>query len=138
PEFYYGQDMDLWYRLAGQGSFDTVPACLYRVRLFPGSISGQNRLRQEQIGRCAQDAYWHRQRGESEVDALRRAASIRSGLKGELPFSASGAGAHLIAELLRRNRDVRCRRYFRQALGQNPFRFNTWIRFVQSFFLRVS
>jgi len=37
--FTYGQDWDLWYRFAEQGSFFQIPEVLTRVRLFPvGSL----------------------------------------------------------------------------------------------------
>ncbi len=137
-EFYYGQDMDLWYRLADMGSFETIPACLYQARLFPESISAQNRFRQEKIGRYSREAYMRRQKGESEIDALRRAAALRPDRLDGRCQVASGEGAHFIAELLRRNQDPRCRSYFRLALKQNPFRLNSLIRFLQSFYLRAS
>ena len=34
PEFYYGQDWDLWYRLAETGDFLVLPQVLYNARFF--------------------------------------------------------------------------------------------------------
>jgi glycosyltransferase involved in cell wall biosynthesis len=132
PEFYYGQDWDLWYRLAERGRFAIVPECLYRVRLFPTGISGMNRLRQERIGRQALAAHWCRRAGEPEEDVLAKAALIRPGETGRGARASRGEGAHHIAELLRKRRDRRCQRYFRQALRENPLRLNSLVRWGQS------
>ncbi len=128
--FYYGQDMDLWCRLAETGKFAAVPEPLYQARIFPNGISAVNRLRQREIGLCSRGALAARVRGEDENPFLKRAALILPVKEGNRKV---GEGAHFIAELLRLNGDLRCRRYFRQALRQNPLRLNTWFRFLQSF-----
>ncbi len=47
--FYYGQDFDLWYRLAALGKFQTVDEVLYTARISPDSISRTARPRQERL-----------------------------------------------------------------------------------------
>lgn len=136
PEFYYGQDWDLWYRMAVIGRFLMVPETLQRVRLFPDSLSALNRERQERIGRCALEAYWLRRRGLDESACLEAASRLRPGVAPGPP-SRSGDGAHFIGELLRRRGDSRCRRYFLHALHDSPFRANTWVRLAQSVRLRT-
>lgn len=131
PQFYYGQDWDLWYRLAGLGLFRMVPEALQRVRLFPDSLSALHRERQERIGRCSLEAYWLRRAGRDESACLEAASRLRPGASSGSP-PRRGEGAHFIGELLRRRGDPGCRRYFRQALRSNPFRANTWLRLAQA------
>ncbi len=138
--FYYGQDWDLWYRLAECGTFAGVREVLYRCRIFPEGISMQNVERQRQIHVCSRGAFLARRRGEDETPFLERAATIRpsvkNGSKGEqksLPADHA-AGYYFIGEALRRNRDRRCRLYFRQALFCRPGNLRSWARLVQSCF----
>ncbi len=137
-QFYYGQDWDLWYRLAERGRFLMVPEELFRVRLFVVGLSADNRARQAAIGRCSLNAFWSRRTGQTEAGWLEEASLIRPGSDGALRKSGrSGEGAHFIGEMLRRNGDPRCRRYFAEALRHNVFRPNTWCRLVQSLSIRV-
>src|SRR5205823_3112993 len=48
-EFYYGQDWDLWYRLAALGKFQMIPEALYRARVSPESISIEARKAQSAL-----------------------------------------------------------------------------------------
>jgi glycosyltransferase involved in cell wall biosynthesis len=132
-QFYYAQDWDLWYRLAEQGHLAIVPEVLYRARVFSSSLSAMNMDRQSLIVKQALLAFWCRQRGEPEAECLERAAVIRPAGGHSEKRRDQGGGSHFIGELLRKNGDVRCRRYFLKALHANLFRFNTWIRLLQSF-----
>ena len=132
PSFYYGQDWDLWYRLAETGRFAVVQEVLYRCRLFPTSISARNRRRQDAIGQCALEALWARMRGESEAVPLERASAIRPGWDDAMDEEEPGAGEHFIGSLLQACGDSRCRQYYKQALRENPWRWKTWIRYLQS------
>jgi hypothetical protein len=131
--FYYGQDWDLWYRLAERGAFALIPEVLYRARLFPDGISACHRVRQEQLGRLSLEAFRLRRQGLPEEQCLRQAAAIRPGRPSAPAWRSKGEGAHLIGELLRTRGDTRCRPYFLQALRSNPFRLNSWVRLLQSF-----
>jgi len=132
PEFYYGQDWDLWYRLAERSQFSMVPEVLARVRLFPESLSAGARERQEQIGRCSLGAFWARREGRPEAEWLARAAVLRPEASARAP-RPSGEGARFIGELLRKNGDSRCRRYFRAALRADPLDARAAFRLLQSF-----
>lgn len=134
-EFYYGQDWDLWYRLAERGSFAMIPDVLYRARLFPESLSAGARRRQERIGRCSLGAFWARREGRSETVWLQRAAAIRP-RAGSATRRARAEGCYFIGELLRQNRDPRCRRYFRSAWRSNPLYLPAILRWLQSLPLR--
>ncbi len=74
--FYYGQDYDLWYRLAELGKFLYIDEVLYTARITPDSITGAARERQLAIGELSREALAARQRGEPDTEVLARAAAI--------------------------------------------------------------
>jgi hypothetical protein len=118
PEFYYGQDWDLWYRLAAAGRFQIVPEVLYRARVTPSSISGTNRDAQQALAELSRAALQARMRGQPEAPILGRAAAIgptRAANRG-----SRARGLYFIAEALRRNGDARAWRYFDQAIRTWP------------------
>lgn len=135
PEFYFGQDWDLWYRLAGQGTFVHIPEVLTRVRLFPGGLSSRHWREQRTIAQLSITCHVARSRGESEDLPLRLAAAIRPRPKISRRPVADGAraeGAYFIAEALRRNRDRRCWPYFLEALRHGFWKPRIWVRALQA------
>jgi glycosyltransferase involved in cell wall biosynthesis len=138
PEFYFGQDWDLWYRLASQGPFVHIPEVLTRVRLFPGGISSRHWREQRAIAELSLACHVARSRGESELPLLKKAAAIRPkpGLpRKPLVDGARAEGAYFIAEALRRNRDRRCWRYFREALCHGFWKPRIWVRALHALFV---
>jgi glycosyltransferase involved in cell wall biosynthesis len=131
--FYYGQDFDLWLRLAEIGKFQGIDEVLYTARITPDSISGSARLRQEELGRLSRAALDARQRGESDASILARAAAITR--VSRRPIAIRGNGLYFIGEALRRNGDRRARRYLRQAIAAWPLSMRAWIRYFQSLVL---
>lgn len=131
--FYYGQDFDLWLRLAEIGKFQGIDEALYTARITADSISGSARARQEELGRLSRAALDARQRGESEKGILDRAAAITRVTT--RPMSSRGNGLYFIGEALRRNGDRRARRYLRQSIAAWPWSMRAWIRYVQSLVL---
>jgi glycosyltransferase involved in cell wall biosynthesis len=133
-QFYYGQDWDLWFRLAEHGKFHIVPKVLYRTRILPEGISAMNRDRQVLIAECLRAACRCRGVGQDESAVLSRAAAIRPGCAGHrLKRSRPSEGWYLVGEQLRRNGDARCRRYLLQAIRQSPWDGRPWVRLMQSF-----
>jgi glycosyltransferase involved in cell wall biosynthesis len=137
-QFYYGQDWDLWYRLAEQGMFAVVPEVLYRARLFAGSLSALNNARQEAIGRCALDAFTLRRQGGDEAVALEQAARIRpnAGTRRRATAPARAAGWYFVGAALLRNRDPRCRAYLWKAVRFCPYHLRAWLKLALSLRLR--
>lgn len=138
PEFYFGQDRELWYRLAEVGLFAMVERPLYRVKLTLGSISSEFKSQQDRLGKLAHDAFWARQRGVSDQDQLREASKIRP--LGARPRSqkANAAWLYFIGECLRKNRDPRALRYLVKSLKIDPLAPKTWVRLSQSVVLLMS
>lgn len=135
PEFYFGQDWDLWYRLASQGTFVHIPEVLTKVRLFPSGLSSRHWREQRAIAQLSLACHGARSRGESEQPLLQQAAAIRAkppATKKPLFDAARAEGAYFIAEALRRNGDRRCWAYFREALRYGFWKPRVWLRAVQS------
>jgi GT2 family glycosyltransferase len=131
--FYYGQDFDLWYRLAEIGKFQAMNEVLYTARITPESITGAARPRQKRLGELSRAALHARKRGESDAAILAQAAAI-----GQAPRrsrSRRGNGLYFIGEALRRNGDRRARHYLLRAIAAWPFSPRAWVRFAQSLVL---
>lgn len=131
--FYYGQDWDLWYRLGEVGDFMIVQQTLYVARVTPASISSSSRVDQQRIAALAKEAFLARRRGESDQSIVARAATIRP--SGHSDRCARSGSLYFIGEALRRNGDVRCRRYLLQAALACPLSAKAWVRLVQSVLL---
>ena len=69
-QFYYGQDSDLWLRLASQGPLAYEQAFLYRFRYSPDAISGKYRDLQRRFGEIGQACFAARRSGQSEAKHL--------------------------------------------------------------------
>ncbi len=132
-EFYYGQDWDLWYRLAAVGKYQCVQEVLYQMRVMPEGISATARDEQMAIARLSHEALRARMEGRSEEPILTRAALIKSRSK---RLGARSRGLYFIGEALRRNGDVRARRYLLQAALSCPVLPKPWLRLAQSLLLR--
>lgn len=138
-QFYYGQDWDLWYRLAERGKFAGVQDLLYRCRIFPDGISMQNPERQRQIHACSRGAFCARRRGESEEPFLQCAVQLRPMISAIGKRSASGnrsAGCYFIGEALRGNMDMRCQHYLRMAVVSRPWMVKGWLRLAQGLLMQ--
>lgn len=131
--FYYGQDYDLWYRLAEIGTYQGIDQVLYTARITTDSISSGARLRQNRLGQFSRAALEARQRGQSDATILERAAAI--GRAPRRALSQRGNGLYFIGEALRRNGDRRARRYLRESIAAWPFSVRTWVRYLQSLVL---
>ncbi len=129
PEFYYGQDWDLWYRLASAGLFQSIDQPLYFAHIAPESISGSSRDTQHSLAKLSLRALMARSQGQSEAPILAQAARIRS--SGTLGRYGRARGLHFIGEALRRNGDARGRAYLRAAIRECPFLLRAWIRYAQ-------
>ena len=135
-EFYYGQDWDLWYRLAECGTYFVVPEVLYRARVFPGGISMRNAERQRNIAECSRGAFRARRLGLDERPWLERAAAIRpkpaAPQAGKAKKPSEAPGLYFVGEALRRNRNAQCRRYLVAVIKADPLEWRAYVRLLQS------
>lgn len=130
-EFYYGQDWDLWFRLAEVGRFQTLWQTLYRARMMPGSLSLTNKRRQEAIAKLSLEALMRRRRGLSEKSVLGEASAIRPGGAMEISRRERAAGMYFIGEVLRKNGDPRAARFLAEAVRGDPLSPRFWLRLLQ-------
>jgi hypothetical protein len=127
-EFRFGQDWDLWYRLAAVGQFLIVQQALYTARVSPNSISSAAARSQKALGRLSHSAMIARLRGGDETPLLRRASLI--GRCAQATRRSRARGLYFVAEALRRNKDDRARAYFRESIKVWPWSPRAWLRLV--------
>jgi glycosyltransferase involved in cell wall biosynthesis len=134
-EFYFAQDVDLWTRLAEQGSWGYASQVLYEVRFELDGISARHRGAQLALRELINQARELRRQGRSEAEVLEKAAAIRPGAKGgpgTAPSKHRAAAAYFVASCLERQRDPRARAYFAEVLRHQPLHLRTWFKLVRS------
>lgn len=137
-QFYFGQDWDLWYRLARIGPFVHQAEVLTSVRLFPQGLSSRFYREQQRIAEISLACYVARRAGLSDSLLLTKAFAIRPQISGSARFSSAfkrSDGFYFIGESLRRNADKRSITYLLMALRLGFWRPRTWIRFFQALFI---
>ena len=135
PEFYFGQDWDLWYRLSSEGTFVHQPEVLTRVRLFSDGLSSRHWREQREIAKLSLACHVARNCGHEEIQLLQLAAAVHPKPKAKnwLPWDGRRAeGAYFIGEALRRNGDRRCRSYFCEAIRYGFWKPRIWLRACQA------
>ena len=137
PDFYYGQDWDLWYRLAERGQFCLLPTVLYQARLFPHALSMRKWHQQRRIAACSLGAFVARRRGLDEKPFLARARAIRPTANNAWidPFIrlwSGGDGAYFIGEALRRTRHPHAPRYLLASIRSAPLQVRAYVRLMQA------
>lgn len=132
-QFYWGQDWDLWYRLAERGRFAMAPEVLYRVRLLPGSLSAHHRRSQWRLGRYSREAARCRRLGLDESAALAAAARIRpTPTRAADRRRGEAEVCRLVGEALRRRGDPRAVHYLWRAVQLRPWHPVVWLRWAQA------
>ena len=132
PAFYYGQDWDLWYRLAEQGKFAVIEETLYRARVFPDGLSAGREGAQRRIGRYSRAALASRLRGDDEAPWLARARQVRPAAGARRSRRRLAAGHYFIGSCLQRRGDPRQRVYLGRAARLDPLMLRAWCRLAWS------
>jgi len=132
-QFYYGQDSDLWLRLARHGQIVYVPEVYYVAQKHPMSISGSNRTIQAAFGRLARDCHVARMERKSETPWLEAADELRRQVielepAGRTDRLATARANYLIGSSLQRNGDGRAIEYLLRAVRTYPFLWRAWPR----------
>lgn len=137
PEFYYGQDWDLWYRLAEAGDFLALREVLYRARFFPEAISMTQADKQRRMAVLSKRAHCLRKRGESDEMVLDEASSVRPGVDRPTVVKRQYAGGYyFVGEALRRSGHRACRSYLLKSIKARPLSPRSWLRLLQASLLR--
>ena len=134
PVFYYGQDADLWMRLAEHGGVAYTDGLFYEYRLGPGAITGAHRKDQQVFGHLGQRCRTARRNGRSESHVLAEAQAlsnrIRQAPMASKPWHQSILHYH-VGSLLEKTDPTAAAAYFRQALESDPWalkaRLKLWL-----------
>lgn len=128
--FYFGQDQDLWYRLAAIGRFQLIEQLLYRVMVEPGSISSRYWKEQQAGAELSREALRLRMRGmpDDRILEMVRRIGPESGARSK---KHTAKGLYFIGECLRRRGDGRAWTYFRQAVASDRLVWRAWLRLAQ-------
>lgn len=122
-QFYFAQDLDLWMRLTERGYLSFIPEILYEARFTPWGISGGYAPEQRKLSELIVVSRCRREAMIPDDDVLAMAARIRPPAKevGSRPNRIRQArGFYFMAQMLRRNGNVRCRDYYARAIQCNP------------------
>lgn len=132
PQFYFGQDLDLWIRLAERGRHVVVPDILYQAAFSCASISGVYRKEQIETTKIILECARLRRSGLSEQPALNKASSIRPNTKREQNRLQRARALYFIGMCLNIRQDSQARSYFREALHTYPFHLKAAARLLLS------
>ena len=131
--FYYGQDSDLWMRLAERGGVAYLAEPFYAYRFGADSISGGRRSVQKAFGRLGRECRAARRAGRSEEPALVRLRRLSDQVRrGRRPATRRGLaqGHYHVGCLLEASDPAAAADYFRAALMCDPLawkaRFKLW------------
>ena len=134
PEFYFGQDWDLWYRLASLGTFCTIQKRLCVCSVTLGSISASRKQEQERFGRLSRKAFLARQAGLSDQPVLEEARQLLSAIVTEAsPRQDRAAANYFVGKCLLDNRNLAASDYLMSAIKENPLHLRAWIGLARSF-----
>jgi glycosyltransferase involved in cell wall biosynthesis len=125
--FYFAQDVDLWSRLLEQGRHATIPEVLYQAQLQPSSLSGRYAKQQKNLAHLIKEATALRRNGGNDKEILEKASQImpQGGVAGRKGIAA---GAYFIGSCLQHRDRRAARRYFVEAIRNNPFLWRAWIK----------
>lgn len=127
--FVVAQDIDLWLRLSELGSCLGMPEVLYQARIELGSISSRRRVEQFRLGNLALMCAKRRQAGEDEQNLL------DDYVPEALPKTAVGRFEkarfnYFIASCLAGHDRIASKRYYRNALQENPMHLKALFRLI--------
>lgn len=120
PAFVVAQDIDLWLRLAEKGVCWGLEAVCYEARLAANSISGRRRGEQMRAGILAIECAKLRRSGQSDVARIEIEPPICIRTGGATTRLEKSRFNYFIGACLRKSDANAARRYFRQAVRENP------------------
>jgi glycosyltransferase involved in cell wall biosynthesis len=135
-EFYYGQDWDLWYRLASLGAFCMLQETLCACRVASGSVSISWKQEQNRFAQLSRRAMLMRERGMSDEPVLAEARQVLSSLKRRVTRHDKAAAHYFIGKCLLENRDEAAIAYLMLAIKEDPAHLWAWIGLARSIFAR--
>jgi len=135
--FYYGQDSDLWLRMAEVSRFGYVPTILYRFLRSPNSISGNQRSVQREFGLLAEQCAEARRACLSEQQYLDKAMALTQEIRvrvrdvGDVARDSMAMNYLLGSQLVVQGRREG-RPFLWHVLKRRPLHLRAWFRLLQS------
>jgi glycosyltransferase involved in cell wall biosynthesis len=135
PEFYFGQDWDLWYRLSSLGTFCMLQRRLCICSITPASISGSRKAEQERFARLSRKALLVRQAGLSDEPVLQEARQILSCVAKRANSKRDrAAGNYFVGKCLLDNQNKAAFGYLLAAVKEDPLHLAGWVNLTRSLF----
>ncbi|MEK6285232.1 MAG: glycosyltransferase [Acidobacteriota bacterium] len=128
--FYFGQDLDLWIRLAEQGEHIVLPEVLYQAAVTVQSISGLYRREQVEIAKLILASAGLRRRSINDVGILNQVKLMKPSTKRQQDRLQRAKALYFIGSCLRKRRNPVAAHYFQQALRSNPFHVKSALRLL--------
>ena len=128
--FYFGQDLDLWIRLAEHGRHHVIPELLYQASITAESISGLYRKEQVQLTKLMLEAAAARRKRVSELPILEKARSVLPNVKRARSPFAQARGFYFIGACLQRRGSPKASFYFKEAVRACPIHLRSWYRLI--------
>lgn len=136
--FRYGQDWDLWYRMAETTQFALVPEVLYVARLTLRGISLARKNEQSAFSRLSRLAAEARRSGGSDDEIVARAEALSSRMSETRRRPDLAAANYFVGEALRRRADPRAAEYLVQAWKGSPWSPKPLMRLLQLWLQKAS
>jgi glycosyltransferase involved in cell wall biosynthesis len=135
PEFYFGQDWDLWYRLFSLGTFCMLQKPLCICSITSGSISVSRRAEQKRFARLSRKALLARQAGQSDQPLLEEAQQLLSSVEKRTNARRDRAAAnYFVGKCLLDNHNKAAFGYLLAAVKEYPLHFGGWVNLTRSLF----
>jgi glycosyltransferase involved in cell wall biosynthesis len=134
-EFYFGQDWDLWYRLASLGTFCTLQERLCVCSINPSSISTSRKLEQDSFAQLSRKAFLRRFAGLPDQPVLEEARQLSSfvGKRANTRRDMVAAN-YFIGKCLLANRNKAAAGYLLATVREYPLHFGGWLNLTRSLF----
>jgi glycosyltransferase involved in cell wall biosynthesis len=137
PEFYFGQDSDLWLRMIERMKIGYVPETLYDFRVHEGSLSGRNPAAQRRFGELGHACRQARRDGKPEQPILNEAAELTARVLADRAAGTGDASSSLgavyrIGSQLAQRGDRRAATYLWRVIRKRPWHWKAWVRLAQS------
>lgn len=128
--FYFGQDLDLWIRLAEHGEHVVLPEVLYQTAVTVQSISGRYRREQVEIARLILASAALRRRSIPDLHILNRAKLLKPSITRQQDRVQRANALYFIGSCLRKHSNPMAAQYFQQALRSNPLHIKSALRLL--------
>jgi GT2 family glycosyltransferase len=133
PEFYFGQDWDLWYRLASLGTFCMLQRRLCISSITSSSISASRKAEQESFARLSRKVFLARQAGLSDQPLLEEARQLLSSVEKRASARRDRAAAnYFVGKCLLDNHNKAAFGYLLAAVKEYPLHFGGWVNLTRS------